>query len=168
MIGLAHEMQIRVARPGDAASIRRLAIDNAMFAADEMSGFDETMAGFFAGSLEGHRWLVATNERDDIVGAAYYAPEPFADRLWNLYFLAVEPNGHRRGLGAALIGHVEQELRQVGPEVARVLIVETSSLDSYAQARSFYAKQGFDEEARIRDFYGPGDNKVLFWKGLCQ
>ena len=163
---MAQTVQIRVACEGDAASIRRLAIDNAMFAADEMSGFDETMSGFFAGSLKGHRWLVATNERDEVVGGAYYAPEPFADRVWNLYFLAVEPGGHRSGSGAALIGHVEQELRHLGPTVARVLIVETSSLDAYAQARSFYVKQGFDEEARIREFYGPGDDKVVFWKAL--
>ena len=118
--------------------------------------------------MEDHRWLVASDERDEVVGGAYYAPEPFADRVWNLYFLAVEPTGHRSGLGGALIGHVEKELREAGPSVARVLIVETSSLHTYAQARSFYAKQGFDEEARIREFYGPGDNKVVFWKSLCR
>ncbi len=137
-----------------------------MFAAEDMGGFDETMAGFFAGLLTDHRWLVATNDHGEVIAAGYYAPEPFADRVWNLYFLAVAPERHRSGSGRALIEFAEQELRDLGPELARVLIVETSSLEAYAPARSFYAKQGFDEEARIREFYGPGDDKVVFWKAL--
>jgi ribosomal protein S18 acetylase RimI-like enzyme len=157
---------IRTANDVDADAIRDLAIANGMFSADDMAGFNETMAGFFDGTLEGHSWIVAVKASGDVVGAAYYAPEPFADRLWNLYFLAVAATGHRDGTGTALIGYVERTLRDQGDEVARVLVVETSSLDAYAQARAFYVKQGFEEEARIRDFYGPGDNKVVYWKAL--
>jgi ribosomal protein S18 acetylase RimI-like enzyme len=160
------ELHVRTASVGDADVIRRLAIENQLFTADDMDGFDETLAGFFNGSLDDHCWLVAATHDDIVVGAAYYAPEPFADRMWNLYFLAVAPSGHRGGVGSALISYVEQALRDFGDRAARVLIVETSSLDAYAQARSFYAKQGFDEEARIREFYGPGDDKVVFWKAL--
>ena len=47
-----------------------------------------------------------------------------------------------------------------------MLIVETSSTDDYQAARRFYAREGFDQEARIREFYGPGDDKVMFWKSL--
>jgi ribosomal protein S18 acetylase RimI-like enzyme len=47
-----------------------------------------------------------------------------------------------------------------------VLIVETSSVGRYDQARHFYRKHGFVEEARVRDYYGHGDDKVVFWKSL--
>lgn len=103
---------------------------------------------------------------DRVVAAAYLAPEPFADRWWNLYFLAVKPRLHGTGAGSQLIEHVEDVLRGAGEEAARVLIVETSSTDQYATARAFYRARGFDEEARIRDFYGPGDSKVVFWKAI--
>ena len=103
-----------------------------------------------------------------MVGAAYVAPEPFADRLWNLYFLAVSPDRHGAGTGTQLIAHVEDELRRAGQDAARVLLVETSSLEPYASARGFYRARGFDEEARIREFYGPGDSKVIFWKALTR
>lgn len=53
-----------------------------------------------------------------------------------------------------------------GEEAARTLIVDTSSLDAYEQARAFYTRRGFVQEARIRDFYGPGDDKVTFWKQI--
>lgn len=49
---------------------------------------------------------------------------------------------------------------------ARVLIIETSSTDQYAATRGFYRHHGFDQEAVIREFYGPNDHKVTFWKSL--
>ncbi|MEL6985054.1 MAG: GNAT family N-acetyltransferase, partial [Actinomycetota bacterium] len=102
------------------------------------------------------------------VAAAYYAPEPFSDRMWNLYFIATDPDRQGSGAGTRLIEHIEQRLRAAGPDVARTLIVDTSSLDAYAESRAFYARRGFTEEARIRDFYGPGDHKVTFWKSLTE
>lgn len=160
------ELEIRDVSAGDVESVRRLAVSNGMFAEDDLDGFDEMLGGYLDGTLTGHRWMVALDADGVTAGAAYVAPEPFADRMWNLYFLAVDADGHGRGVGSSLIGHVEQTLRDQGEHVARVLVVETSSLEAYAPARSFYAKQGFDEEARIRDFYGPGDNKVVYWKAL--
>jgi hypothetical protein len=47
-----------------------------------------------------------------------------------------------------------------------VLIVETSSTDQYARTRDFYRQHDYDEEATIREFYGPDDHKVVFWKSL--
>ena len=139
-----------------------------MFEADEMGDFDEMLFGFFDGGLEGHHWIVAVGDDAEVAGAAYYAPEPFADRMWNLYFLATDPDRHGAGVGTALIGHVERSLRSQGAEVALTLIVDTSSLDEYEGSRRFYARRGFTEEARIRDFYGPGDDKVTFWKSLVE
>ena len=101
-----------------------------------------------------------------IASAAYYAPEPFADRMWNLYFIATAPAAHGTGAGTLLIDHVEAELTELGEASARTLIVDTSSVDAYDQARRFYTGRGFVEEARVRDFYGPGDHKVTFWKPL--
>ena len=164
------QIDVRTATPADSDQIKQLALDNHMFEPDEMGDFDEMLQGFFAGQLDGHQWLVATRGADnpggDVVAAAYYAPEPFSDRMWNLYFIATAPDAHGTGAGTALIGHVEQQLRAAGEAVARTLIVDTSSLDDYDGARRFYEARGFVEEARLRDFYGPGDHKVTFWKSL--
>jgi ribosomal protein S18 acetylase RimI-like enzyme len=137
-----------------------------MFAVDELDDFTEMFGRAANGDLPGHQWLVATTDESGVIAAAYLAPEPFADRLWNVYFIAVQPHEHGRGTGTALMAHVEGLLRNAGEAVARVLIVETSSTDQYAATRSFYLARGFDEEARIRDFYGPGDDKIVFWKNV--
>jgi ribosomal protein S18 acetylase RimI-like enzyme len=157
---------IRVPATGEVEQIKQLAIDTSMFSIDEVAFFDEVLAGFFDGSLEDHHWLVVERSDGQVSAAAYYAPEPFSDRMWNLYFISVSPDHQSQGLGASLIGTIEEHLRDRGEDVARVLIVETSSTEQYARTRAFYRRLGYDEEARIRQFYGPTDDKVVFWKSL--
>jgi N-acetylglutamate synthase-like GNAT family acetyltransferase len=72
-----------------------------------------------------------------VIAAANFAPERFSDRMWNLYFIAVNPSHQGKGIGGALLDHIEAHLRSVGPHVAQVLIVETSSTDQYARTRGF-------------------------------
>lgn len=159
------DFTLRVAEPADAHSIKSLALDNNMFEPQDMADFDDMLSGFFAGELKEHRWLVVTDGQH-VVAAAYYAPEPFSDRMWNLYFLATAPSAHGTGAGSMLISAVEDELRTRGEPSARTLIVDTSSTDDYEPARAFYYQHHFVEEARVREFYGPGDHKVTFWKSL--
>lgn len=160
-------LTIRTAEASDLAAIKQIAVAAEMFSLEEVAFFDEMFSGWLDGSLEGHQWLVAAIG-GIVVGAANYAPEPFADRLWNLYFIAVEPEQQGSGIGRNLMAHAEAELATKGDDEARVLVVETSSTDQYARTREFYAKLGYDEEARIRQFYGPADDKVVFWKSLCE
>ena len=157
---------IRAATTNDASAVKTIAVESGLFAPDDMGDFDEMLSGYFDGTLADHSWVVLETAERTVVGAAYYAPEPFSDRMWNLYFIAVLPAHQAGGTGGALISHVEDALRRRGDEVARVLIVETSSLERFAPTREFYRKHGYDQEARIREFYGPGDHKVVFWKML--
>jgi len=80
-----------------------------------------------------------------------------------LLFIGVHPAHQGKGLGGRLIGHVESKLREQGN---RILLVETSSLDTYEATREFYFKKGFTEEARIREYYSKGEDKIVFWKAL--
>jgi len=78
--------------------------------------------------------------------------------------VGAHPGQHRQGVGTSLVVHVERTLRSEGEERARVLIVETSSGDAYETARAFYARRGFHPEAVIREFYGLGEDKIVFWQ----
>ena len=39
-------------------------------------------------------------------------------------------------------------------------------MPDFAGQRAFYVRLGYHEEARIREFYGPDDDKVIYWKHL--
>jgi GNAT superfamily N-acetyltransferase len=109
-----------------------------------------------------HHWLIAFKD-GKVVGFAYAEPERMAEGTSNLLAIAVEPSLQGQGIGKALVSSLEDELRTGG---GRVLIVETSSLDEYANTRAFYVGQFFAQEARLRDFYAEGEHKVVFWKHL--
>ena len=159
-------MRIRPAATADVDAIKTIAIEAEMFDFDNAGFVDDVVAGILDGSRPDHHFIVQEADDGSVIGAAYYAPEPFSDRMWNLYFIAVSLHQQGRGTGGALIDDIERELRALGPDVAQVLIVETSSTDQYARTREFYPKHGYVKEARIRRFYGPDDHKVVFWKLL--
>ena len=62
-----------------------------------------------------------------------------------------------------MLNHVEMWLKDKGQ---RILLVETAGVDDFGYVRKFYANNGFEAEARIRDFYGEGVDKVVFRKSL--
>jgi ribosomal protein S18 acetylase RimI-like enzyme len=105
--------------------------------------------------------LTDDDEHYDPVGVAYCEPERMTDQTWNLQLIAMHPDHQGQGRGGQLLRHVEATLKARG---GRLLLVET--LASFNQARAFYLKNGFEEEARIRDFYAAGDDKIVFRKVL--
>lgn len=135
-------------------------------AADETGLFPgeilpDLLSGFLDGSAEAV-WLTA-HTGGAPVGFCFAEPEALTQGTWNMRALAVRPAHQGAGIGAAIVGRLEEVLRQRG---ARVLIADTSGTESFGPTRRFYARTGYREEARIHDFWEAGDDKVVFWKAL--
>lgn len=96
-------------------------------------------------------------------GWCYFAPDPHADAVWNLWWIGVAPEAQGSSAGAALLAHAEEEARRHN---ARILVIETSDAESTARARRFYEKSGYEERGRIPSFYGPREAKVIFSRPL--
>lgn len=125
----------------------------------------EMLPGMLAPSLAGETeafWLTCLSD-GEAVGLCYTVPEELADGTWNMLALAVRPDLQGKRLGAALVHAAEQHLKDKGQ---RILIVDTSGADDFALTRKFYAQNGYEEEARIRDFWADGDDKVIYRKAL--
>jgi len=95
------------------------------------------------------------------VGFICYGPTPLTEATYDLYWIGVDKGHQNHGVGSALLHEMETQLRERG---ARLLLVETSSMESYLPARRFYEKHGFQQEAIIKDFYAPGDDLVIYSK----
>lgn len=153
---------IRLATPDDSASVTALGVAAGMFPADDTVVTDRMMADYFAGQIDrGHVCLI--DEEDEPIGVAYYEPARATDGTWYLTMIAIRPDRQGQGRGAALLGHIERALQAGGH---RVLLVETSGDPSFERTRAFYAKCGYEQEARVRDYYAAGFDMVLFRKAL--
>ena len=153
---------ICAAVPQHREAILEIARLSGLFPPEGIADIETTLDAFFAGTTDGDQWLVNSPD-SDVAAIAYYAPERMTDGTWNLYLLAVHPQRQGQGLGAALVRQIERDLRSTG---ARVLLIETSGVPDFAGQRAFYTRLGYHQEARIREFYAPGDDKVVYWKLL--
>ena len=105
-----------------------------------------------------YEFVGAFDERGQLLGYACFGPTPATEGTYDLYWLAVDPAAQGQGAGYALTSWVTNE---IGKRGARLLLVETSSRQEYAGARTFYARSGYTEVARVRDFYAPADDRIL-------
>lgn len=153
---------IRLAKPEDSATVIDLVVAAEMFSAEDAWLVEGMLADYFDGNKDdGH--ICVIDEEGGTLGVVYYQPKPAADRVWDLTMIAVRPAYQGRGRGAAMLRSVEEDLRARGQ---RLLLVETSALPQYDRTRAFYAKCGYEEEARIRGYWAVGDDLVVFRKTL--
>lgn len=150
---------IRKITSDETAAVIALAEASGLFNSDGIEQIRERLADYAGGNND--LWFTAID--NDLVGVVYCIPEPMTDGTWNVLMLLVSPDSHGQGHGRALMSFVEETLAARG---ARLIIVETSSGAGFERARAFYPKCGYTEEARVRNFYTTGDDKVVFSKGL--
>lgn len=152
----------RPATPEDTAAVVDLAVAAEMFSADDAWIVEGMLADYFETNKE-HGHVCVIDDEGGPLGVAYYQPKTAADRVWDLTMIAVRPVHQGQGRGAAMLRRVEEDLRSGG---GRLLLVETSASAQYDRTRAFYAKCGYEEEARIRDYWAEGDDLVVFRKAL--
>jgi ribosomal protein S18 acetylase RimI-like enzyme len=99
-----------------------------------------------------------------VIAYACFGMIPLTRGAYDLYWIAVHPDHQARGVGRALLRHCEQVIAAQG---GRLIVVETSGRPDYEPTRRFYEKtMAYAAAARIRDFYQPGDDKIVYVKYL--
>jgi len=106
---------------------------------------------------------VAESEAKEVFGYVCYGPTPATEGTYDLYWIAVSPTVQGKGIGKELLTFTEKEiLKQNG----RLIIIETSSQPKYLPTQQFYIKNNYQIDARIKDFYRSGDDRLIFVKRL--
>jgi ribosomal protein S18 acetylase RimI-like enzyme len=149
---------IRQTNPADFEGLIEIAIASGLFDASQSAMISEMIRS----PGETDFWFTAEDEAGP-AGVAYVVPEKMTNGTWNLLFIAVHPRAQRQGLGKGILTHVQEWLQSKGE---RILIVETAGIPDFDYVRAFYAREGFEREARLRDFYDDGVDKVIFRKKL--
>lgn len=98
---------------------------------------------------------------EQVLGFVCFGKAPLTDAVYEAYWIVVHPAAQKRKIGSALLKFMEETVVRAG---GRRILIETSSTSKYEGTRAFYKRHGYREEARVKDFYVVGDDKIIFGK----
>ena len=101
--------------------------------------------------------------QDQAIGYICYGPTPMAQGTFDLYWIAVDPDFQGQRVGSTLLNFLEEVLEAEG---GRLILADTSTIPHYEKTQKFYLKNGFQEVARIPDYYHPGNDRITFCRRL--
>lgn len=153
------QSNVRMTSAGDVPALQKVLDETGLFPGEMLP---DMIDGFLSGSEHDCIWLTCEVDAKP-VGLCYAIPEQLTDGTWNMLALAVLPSVQGTGCGRALVTGIEDAMQSRG---VRIVIVDTSGTAEFAATRAFYRGVGYEEEARIRDFWSGGDDKVIFRKAL--
>ncbi len=148
----------------DREPLERILRDTGVFSEDEIAIALELIDATL-NNKEQHDYIAYTGvgERNEVLGYFCIGPTPATVGTYDLYWIAVKPSAHGKGVGKELLHYIENLVKNWG---GRLLIAETSSQPKYDSTRMFYKKTKFLEAARIKDYYKIGDDLVVYAKYL--
>lgn len=117
------------------------------------------------GEPEDYFVAVAEAANAGVRAYACWGATPLTSGTYDLYWIATHRDFTGRGFGRALMQFVEEWVVERG---GRLLVVETSSRESYGDTIRFYRRLGYEETSRLHDFYDVGDDKLTFVKRLSR
>jgi ribosomal protein S18 acetylase RimI-like enzyme len=157
---------VRSAAPADEDSLVALGMSTGLFTPEEADALlRDSLHTVFESSSDSSKHVarVIDGPDDTPAGWTYLSVDADSPHAWELLWIGVRPSAQGTGVAASLLLDAENTARTNG---ARLLLISTSSTDVTARARAFYVKQGFAQVGRIPNYYGDGDDKILFHKGL--
>lgn len=154
---------IRPTVPDDTPALLELTAGTDYFQPHEVETLRAVLDDYFAGGPDEQHCCYTYEADGRALGYVYFGNTAMTDRTWYVWWIAVGKQTQGRGVGRELLRFAEDEARRQG---GRVMFIETSGLPVYEPTRRFYLKNGYEQEARLRDFYRDGDDLVVFRKRL--
>lgn len=143
----------------DVGIVRSITASTGFFREDEVEVAVELLQeALDCGTDSGYFFLFA-EQGGETLGFACFGPTPCTLGSWDLYWIVVRNGFRGQGIGKRLLAEAENTVRKAG---GRKLFIETSSGETYLPTRKFYIRSGYQEEARIKDFYRDGDDKLIY------
>jgi len=103
------------------------------------------------------------DDQDQAIGYICYGPTPMTQGTYDLYWIAVDSEFQKQGVGSKLLVFLDEAVRTRG---GRMILADTSTIPHYEKTRKFYLKNGFEEVARVSDYYHPGNDRITFCRKL--
>jgi ribosomal protein S18 acetylase RimI-like enzyme len=158
------EFMIVTAIEADGSQIQSIAARAGVFSQEEIDSVSVMWAEYLTlGTEDSGYHFIVYRDGERVLGFAIYGPRDLTDGVFDLYWIAVDPDARCNGVGRKLLTASEEAARQMG---GRMLIAETSGTPLYEPTRKFYFGMGYENEATIKDFYTIGDDLRIFIKRI--
>lgn len=147
----------------DAQLVRELVAETGFFNPEEIGVAEELVVERLAkGDNSGYHFVLAEID-GQLAGYASYGHIAGTRDSYDLYWIAVHPRHQGQGIGRLILDQAEQCIQQSG---GRRVYIETSNREQYQSTRGFYLSCGYECDAILANFYGAGDDKVIYVKVL--
>jgi D-alanine-D-alanine ligase len=145
----------------DCENVRRIVNSSGFFSAAETDVAVELVEERLKNGTKSGYYFLFADLGGSVAAYSCFGPIACTESSYDLYWIAVDEQYRRLGLGAELMRLIESSIALSG---GTRIYVETSSRDLYAPTRKFYERCGYRMEACIADFYAPADDKVIYVK----
>jgi ribosomal protein S18 acetylase RimI-like enzyme len=118
-------------------------------------------------NVSDYQFLLAqqSQETSSVIGYTCFGLIPGTKNNYDLYWIVIAPEMQNQHIGKQLLQATEKVIIN---QNGRKLYAETSGREQYLPTQQFYVKNSFVLEARLKDFYAIGDDKLIFSKNLLQ
>lgn len=144
----------------DRAPMEQILRDTKVFSEEEV-GIALELIDIVLSQPEQKDYIINVYDDGEVLGYYCVGPTPATEGTFDMYWIAVKPSAHGKGVGGKLNEHAERLIRSKG---GRLIMVETSSQPKYEKTRRFYITYGYTEISRVRDYYRVGDDLLVFGK----
>ncbi len=148
---------------GDKVAITRILQATSEFTPIEVKVALELIDLYLKYGINSDYHILVADIDNSPVGYICFGPTPMTEGTWDVYWMAVDPEKQRRGIGRWLLNDAENNISNLH---GRLILIETSSKPDYERTRKFYESCGYEIIACIPDFYTHGDDKLVFQKRL--
>ena len=150
--------------PDDVKKIRTLVQKTGFFSKEEELVAAELVEEKLSLGKKSTYQFIFAETNGILTGYVCYGLIPLTKASYDLYWIAVDPETQGSGIGKTLLSMTESRIKKSG---GFQLYSETSSRKQYLPTRKFYLKCGYKKGVFFRDFYYPGDGKIIFYKILA-
>ena len=149
--------------PADVSRVKEIVESTGFFSAEEVNiAVELANERLQKGGDSGYHFIFA-EYNNCVIGYTCFGPIPATKFSYDLYWIVVHADFQLSGIGGELMRKSEDAIAKRG---GRRIYVDTSSREQYEPTRRFYRKSGYKEETVLKDFYSPGDSKVIFSKEI--
>ncbi len=155
--------KIRLSHTKDRVKVLSILRETNFFRPVELKIAEEVFDDAVLKGPDGDYQSFVVEENNRIIGWVCFGPTPCTVGTFDIYWLVVAAQKQRRGVGASLVRHSTNLIKACN---GRMIVVETSGSTRYLPTRQFYKKMGYRKAGQIKDFYAPGDDKIIYVKSL--